>query len=93
MATTLACAFFAVCRGLVQAQWRLLVLWMYPQMVKQDYDPGFAAGLITAAGGLGPIIPPSILMVTFGGNRELHRRSVLRWRGRRNSIAVVFTWH
>ena len=33
---------------------------------KLGYDEEFAAGLITISGGLGPIIPPSIVMVTLG---------------------------
>ncbi|BCV23245.1 TRAP transporter large permease [Gelria sp. Kuro-4] len=66
MATSLACAFFAALSGSGPGTVAAIGSVMYPQMVKQEYDPGFAAGLIAAAGGLGPIIPPSILMVTFG---------------------------
>ena len=37
-----------------------------PEMMKQGYDKGMAAGVVAAAGTLGSLIPPSILMVLFG---------------------------
>ena len=36
-----------------------------PQLTKAGYDPGFGAALCAAAATLGPIIPPSILMVIY----------------------------
>lgn len=39
---------------------------MYPEMLKDGYDEEFAGGMISVAGNLGPLIPPSILMVTIG---------------------------
>lgn len=39
---------------------------MIPSMIKKKYKPGFAATLQAAGGTLGPIIPPSILMVLYG---------------------------
>jgi len=36
-----------------------------PQLTKAGYDAGFGAGLCAAAATLGPIIPPSILMVIY----------------------------
>jgi tripartite ATP-independent transporter DctM subunit len=40
---------------------------MIPGMKKQGYDAGFAAALIAASASLGPIIPPSILLIIYGG--------------------------
>ena len=39
---------------------------LVPAMIKKKYHPGFAASLQAAGGTLGPIIPPSILMVLYG---------------------------
>lgn len=38
---------------------------MIPSMVKEGYDEGFSCSVIAAAGCLGPIIPPSIMMIVF----------------------------
>ena len=37
-----------------------------PEMLRYRYDPGLATGVIAAAGTLGALIPPSILMVLYG---------------------------
>ncbi|GMG83921.1 TRAP transporter large permease [Paralimibaculum aggregatum] len=37
-----------------------------PEMLRYRYDPGLATGVIAAAGTLGSLIPPSILMVLYG---------------------------
>ncbi len=39
---------------------------MIPAMRKRGYSPEFAAALLASAGSLGPIIPPSILLVVYG---------------------------
>lgn len=39
---------------------------MIPPMKKRGYDPGFAAALVTSAGGMGVLIPPCLTMVVFG---------------------------
>jgi C4-dicarboxylate transporter DctM subunit len=38
---------------------------MLPEMRKRRYDIDFAAGLMAAAGSLGPVIPPSIMMIVL----------------------------
>lgn len=40
---------------------------MIPAMKRSGYDAGWAAALIAASGTLGPLIPPSILLVLYGG--------------------------
>lgn len=40
---------------------------MVPQLEKNGYDRGFACALISSAGSLGPIIPPSIIMIVYSG--------------------------
>lgn len=37
-----------------------------PEMLKNDYDKGLAAGSVAAAGTIGSLIPPSILLLIFG---------------------------
>ncbi|AYO29785.1 TRAP transporter large permease [Biomaibacter acetigenes] len=39
---------------------------LIPSMVKKGYDKGFVAALQACAGALGPIIPPSLVMVIYG---------------------------
>ncbi|BBI53811.1 hypothetical protein HORIV_62320 [Vreelandella olivaria] len=38
---------------------------MLPEMRSRRYDIDFAAGLMAAAGSLGPVIPPSIMMIVL----------------------------
>jgi C4-dicarboxylate transporter DctM subunit len=38
---------------------------LYPDMVKLGYPKQKTAGLLSVAGGLGPIIPPSIIMIVY----------------------------
>lgn len=40
---------------------------MIPAMKKEGYDPGFAVAVTAASSTLGPIIPPSILLIIYGG--------------------------
>ena len=39
---------------------------LIPAMKKEKYDPGFAASLVATASIIGPIIPPSIMMIIYG---------------------------
>ncbi|MEW6105683.1 MAG: TRAP transporter large permease, partial [Bacillota bacterium] len=66
MTTSLACAFFAALSGSAPGTVAAIGSIMYPELTKQGYDEEVSAGLIAVSGGLGPIIPPSILMITFG---------------------------
>ena len=38
---------------------------LYAEMVKDGYPEARTAGLLVVSGGLGPIIPPSIIMVLY----------------------------
>lgn len=64
--TVVACAFFAALSGSAPGTVAAIGSIMYPEMVEKGYDEEFSAGIITVAGSLGPIIPPSIIMVIFG---------------------------
>lgn len=64
-AMILACAFFAALSGSAPATVIAIGSMLYPEMVKLGYSKERCAGLLTVAGGLGPIIPPSIIMVIY----------------------------
>ena len=66
MAAVLCCAFFGALSGSGPATVVAIGGMLYPEMVKRGYPKGRMAGLVTVAGGLGPIIPPSIIMVVYG---------------------------
>jgi tripartite ATP-independent transporter DctM subunit len=40
---------------------------MIPAMKREGYDPAFAAAVTASSSTLGPIIPPSILLIIYGG--------------------------
>lgn len=66
MALILACAFFAALSGSAPATVIAIGSMLYPEMVKMGYPKDRTAGLLVVSGGLGPIIPPSIIMVVYG---------------------------
>ena len=64
-AMVLACAFFAALSGSAPATVLAIGGMLYPDMVRLGYPKERCAGLQTVSGGLGPIIPPSIIMVVY----------------------------
>jgi C4-dicarboxylate transporter DctM subunit len=65
IAVVLACAFFAALSGSAPATVIAIGSMFYTEMVGIGYDKKRTAGLIAVSGGLGPIIPPSIVMVVY----------------------------
>jgi C4-dicarboxylate transporter DctM subunit len=65
IAVILACAFFAALSGSAPATVIAIGSMFYSEMVGIGYDKKSTAGLIAVSGGLGPIIPPSIVMVVY----------------------------
>lgn len=65
VALVIACAFFAALSGSAPATVVAIGSMLYADMVKQGYPEDRAAGLLVIAGGLGPVIPPSIIMVLY----------------------------
>ncbi len=61
-----ACAFFAALSGSAPATVIAIGSMLYPDIVRLGYPRERAAGLLVVSGGLGPIIPPSIIMVVYG---------------------------
>jgi len=66
IATNYACAGFASASGSSLATTIAMGRIAVPEMLRHRYDPGLATGVIAAAGTLGSMIPPSILMVIYG---------------------------
>lgn len=60
-----ACMFFAAISGSSPATVVAIGAMMVPALVKHGYDERFSQGLLTSAGSLGILIPPSIPMVLF----------------------------
>lgn len=61
-----ACAMFAAASGSSVATSASMSRIAVPEMLRLRYEPGLASGTVAAAGTLGSLIPPSILMVLFG---------------------------
>lgn len=61
----LACAFFAALSGSAPATVIAIGTMLYGEMTKMGYPEDRTAGLLVVSGGLGPIIPPSIIMVVY----------------------------
>ncbi len=59
-------ALLAASTGIVGATVVTMGLLSLPTMLKRGYDPALTAGTICAAGTLGQIIPPSIVLVLLG---------------------------
>ena len=65
LAAVLACALFAAISGSSPATVMAVGSILIPAMVKQGYPPQFGVGTVATAGGLGILIPPSIVMVMY----------------------------
>lgn len=65
LALVLACAFFAALSGSAPATVVAIGVMLYDDMVRLGYPRERVAGLLVVSGGLGPVIPPSIIMVVY----------------------------
>ena len=63
LSVTIVGALLAASTGIVGATVVTMGLLSLPTMLKRGYDPAFASGSIAAAGTLGQIIPPSIVLI------------------------------
>lgn len=66
VASNFACAGFSAASGSSLATAAAMGRITIPEMLDQGYDKGLSAGVVAAAGTLGSLIPPSILMVLYG---------------------------
>jgi tripartite ATP-independent transporter DctM subunit len=66
VATVSGAAGFAAVTGSSIASAAAMGRIAVPEMTRNGYDPGLATGTVAAAGTIGAMIPPSILMIIFG---------------------------
>ena len=65
IAATAACAFFAAISGSSPATVAAIGAIMVPALMKAKYNDAYSIGVVTSAGSLGIMIPPSIPMVVY----------------------------
>ena len=66
MITVLASMLFAGVSGSATADTAAVGSILIPAMIRRGYKPDFATALQASAGCIGPIIPPSVVMVIYG---------------------------
>jgi TRAP-type mannitol/chloroaromatic compound transport system permease large subunit len=65
VATLFVCTFWGIASGLVGAVVVLMGVIAFNPMLKAGYDVKLAAGVITAGGTLGILIPPSVMIIVY----------------------------
>ena len=65
VATLIICTFWGIASGLVGAVVVLMGVIAFNPMLKAGYDTRLAAGVITAGGTLGILIPPSVMIIVY----------------------------
>ena len=66
IASVAGCAVFAAASGSSLATAAMMGKVAIPEMMENDYDEGLASGCVAAAGTIGSLIPPSILLILYG---------------------------
>ena len=66
VSAVIACTIFAAATGIVGASVVTMGIIALPAMLKYKYSPELATGSICAAGTLGILIPPSIMILVYG---------------------------
>ena len=65
VAGVLSCAIFAAISGSSPVTVIAIGSIMFPMLIEEGYDENYSMGLLTSAGGLGIIIPPSVPMIVY----------------------------
>ena len=76
LAVVVVCTVFAATTGIIGASVVAMGLLATPALMKKEYQKEMSAGIICAAGTLGILIPPSIMMVVYGGLTGMKETSV-----------------
>ena len=58
-----------------------------PEMVKEKYDRGFSCALTATAGALGPLIPPSLVLIMYG---VIAQQSITTWQLNKIHFARIY---
>ena len=69
--TIVICTLLAAASGIIGASLTLMTILALPAMYKCKYDSRLATGTIMAAGCLGTLIPPSIILVIYGAQAQI----------------------
>lgn len=65
LVTVGTCLLMGSIVGLAVAETASLGSFLIPMMKKEGYSPGYASGVMASASLLGPIMPPSVLMILY----------------------------
>lgn len=76
LAVVVVCTVFAATTGIIGASVVAMGLLGTPALLKKGYQKELTSGIICASGTLGILIPPSIMMVIYGGLTGLKETSV-----------------
>ncbi len=76
LAVIVVSTVFAATTGIVGASVVAMGLMAGPSLLQRGYDKGLAAGIICSSGTLGILIPPSIMLVVYGGLTGMKETSV-----------------
>ena len=66
LAVMITATIFAAATGIVGSSVTLLGVMAAPSMTRSNYDVKMSAGVITAGGTLGILIPPSVMLIVMG---------------------------
>jgi tripartite ATP-independent transporter DctM subunit len=69
--TVVICTLLAASTGIIGASITVMGMLALPTMLKHKYDKKLAAGTIMASGCLGTLIPPSIILIIYGGQAQI----------------------
>jgi len=76
LAVIVVSTVFAATTGIVGASVVAMGLMAGPSLLRRGYDRKLSAGIICASGTLGILIPPSIMLVVYGGLTGMRETSV-----------------
>jgi tripartite ATP-independent transporter DctM subunit len=76
LAVVVVCTVFAATTGIIGASVVAMGLLAAPALVSKGYQKEMTCGIICSAGTLGILIPPSIMLVIFGGLTGMKETSV-----------------
>lgn len=63
--TIMSCLFFAAISGTGSATVAAIGLALIPALVERGYNRAYAGAMVASAGGLGVMIPPSVVMIVY----------------------------
>ncbi len=76
LAVVVVCTVFAATTGIIGASVVAMGLLATPALINKGYQKELTSGIICASGTLGILIPPSIMMVIYGGLTGMKETSV-----------------